>query len=122
MMILFPFNFQDTGTGVSHGFRRFERKLFRQDAEMHANKYVGRDWQGLTVEVRAGSTCHICGFAMVTLAFPNGWVMDACSADRLDKTLTSQGLMAWVNQLDEQHSYNRSLLKSKVLNLQPPGE
>lgn len=121
MFAYVPFNLEDTRTRVWHGMLGLRKKLLGQDAALFANQFQGRDWQGIKVEIGAGKPCHICGFVMVTLTFANGWVIDTCSANEMERTLDNKArLLDWVDQLGQQYCNNQA--KSRVLNLQPPGD
>lgn len=87
---------------------------------LHATPYLDRDWHGVIVSVVPERSCHICGFALISLTFPNGWLLETCSAHEIEDAIKNGKLVNFMSDLGNQHSYNRNDERSKVLNLQQP--
>lgn len=84
------------------------------DPSFFAQSYLVGDLNGLSATVLSDRTCHICGFSLISLTAPNGWVMETCSAHDIDKALRGGGLAKFLHEMGAQHSYNLSDEHSKV--------
>jgi hypothetical protein len=116
----FPFNRSDAISGFAHIRLALERKLKKQDRLLYANQFLNQDWHGLSVTLIPERQCHVCGFALIRLTAPNGWILETCSAHEIEKPIKNGSLVNFLNEIGTQHSYNRADERSKVLNLQQP--
>ncbi len=116
----FPYNGGDTASGLAHIALGLQRKFQNQDRMLHATPYLAQGWHGVSVQEVPERSCHICGFALISLTFPNGWVLEACSAHEIEDAIKNGSLVNFMSDLGNQHSYNRNDERSKAINLQQP--
>jgi len=110
----FPFNGSDTLSGLAHLSLGIKRKLQKLDPSMYAQRYLEQDLKGLSATLIPERSCHVCGFSLIRLTAPNGWILESCSAHDIDKAIKSGSLVTFLNEIGTQHSYNRSDQPSKV--------
>ncbi|RTL44122.1 MAG: hypothetical protein EKK48_07500 [Candidatus Melainabacteria bacterium] len=110
----FPFNGSDTLSGLTHIMLGWKRKLQKLEPDLYVNRYFNQDLKGLSQARIPDRVCHICGFSLISLTAPNGWVIEACSAHDIEKSIKGGGLLEFLNDIGAQHSYNLSDEHSKV--------
>lgn len=110
----FPFNGSDTVSGLSHLSLGWKRRLQKLDPSLYVQRYLSQDLNGLSAVLIPGRVCHICGFSLISLTAPNGWILETCSAHDIEKGIKNGSLVNFLNEMGTQHSYNRTDERSKV--------
>lgn len=110
----FPFNGSDTVSGLSHLALGWKRKLQKLDPTFYVQRYLDLDLKGLSAVLIPDRFCHVCGFSVISLTAPNGWVLEACSAHDIEKGIKNGSLVNFLNEMGTQHSYNSSEERSRV--------
>ncbi|HEY9676533.1 MAG TPA: hypothetical protein V6C76_00925 [Drouetiella sp.] len=116
-----PFNGFDTMSGFAHLKLAAHRALFKQDPQRFAVALASAQLpNGLVAEVIADRSCHICGYSLIRLTAPNGWMLETCSAHQIEHAIKNGALAKFLSQIGTQQTYNQSEERAKVLNLQNP--
>ncbi|MBA3857600.1 MAG: hypothetical protein C0507_11890 [Cyanobacteria bacterium PR.3.49] len=89
----------------SHRLRKYALKLGLWQPEKYLSSLVLAG-NTATWKVAADGhqvVCQYCGHAVASVTFADGWTMETCSAQGLDKLLNSKHTAQWVSKLHTLH-------------------
>lgn len=93
-----PLSIQETIGGLKHLGLKWQRRLTGASPTRYVENLAAAGVSCLAVGADSGNpaTCHICGFALVRVDLPGGWVLETCSANGPDSLLAESGLAEWL--------------------------
>jgi hypothetical protein len=95
------FSIQETIGGLKHLGLKWQRRLTGASPTQYAERLAASGVSCLAVSADNGNpaVCHICGFVMVRVDLPGGWVLETCSAVGLNSLPVESRLREWASGL-----------------------
>jgi hypothetical protein len=98
------FNVREAIGGFKHIGMGLERRIARRSQTFFLPAIESRGVRAQRFSSHDGTPaiCSICGYAMIRLELPNGWLFDTCSAMPTVSALESQQFKAWTDSLSSE--------------------